>query len=237
MGMEAKTLDIIHHCSQAVDFGGIESIVALLQHEVGIDGCILGFKEQYETCLVENSFITSFGISSEWLQVYKRCRLDALDPVAQKAFTFQRPVPWKEAYRQASIDSRNFIALSQDFGLFDGMSCANKSNRFSHGATCVSVTSERYLSASQLNTLHYILPHLNEAIAQPKLWSFPQITPREKEVLDWVKIGKSSWEISMILSVSERTVKFHLSNVYQKLGVHCRVRAVARAIKLGIIDL
>lgn len=237
MGMEMTTLDIIQHCCHTMDFGGLESVVALLQREVGIDGCILGFKERYDACLVENSFITSFGISSGWLQLYKSQQLDALDPVAQKAFECQQPLPWTVAYRQSALDHRDFIALSQDFGLLDGMSCANKCNRFSRGATCVSVTSERGLSASQLNTLHHILPHLNEAIAQPTLWSRPKMTSREKEVLEWVKIGKSSWEISVILSVSERTVKFHLNNVYQKLDVHCRVQAVARAFKLGIIDL
>jgi len=236
MGMEMKALDVIHECANVEDPAGLEAVVVSLQREIGIDGCILGFKESYDTCLVENSSIVSYGISGEWLQLYKSQRLDALDPVAQEAFEFQQPLPWAEVYRKSAFDSRNFISLSQDFRLLDGMSCANKSNRFSRGATCVSVTSERWLSSSQLNVLHFILPHLNEAIAQPMLWAKPEMTFREKEILDWVKIGKSSWEISVILSVSERTVKFHLNNVYKKLDVHCRAQAIARAFKLGVID-
>ncbi|WP_336146383.1 LuxR C-terminal-related transcriptional regulator [Marinobacter salarius] len=236
MNMEVTTLDIIHDCRNLADSEDVEAVVTSLQRQVGIDGCILGFRERYGPRLVEDSCITSFGISSDWLHLYKNQRLYASDPVVQKAFGFKQPLPWIEAYRQPNNNSRDFIALSQDFRLMDGMSFADKSNRFSGGATCVSVTSERRLSETQLRMLHHILPHLNEAVAQPVLWQRQKVTTREKEILDWIKVGKSSWEISVILNVSERTVKFHLNNIYQKLEVHCRPQAVARALRLGIID-
>lgn len=45
-----------------------------------------------------------------------------------------------------------------------------------------------------------------------------QLTPREIECAHWAALGKTSWEISHILGISERTVNFHLSNCMQKTG-------------------
>lgn len=58
----------------------------------------------------------------------------------------------------------------------------------------------------------------------------PPLTGRETQVLEWATKGKTAWEMATILSISERTVKFHLSNIYQKLDVVNRQQAVARAI-------
>ncbi|MCC2642655.1 MAG: putative Transcriptional regulator, LuxR family [Nitrospira sp.] len=57
----------------------------------------------------------------------------------------------------------------------------------------------------------------------------PVLTGREEEIMRWVAEGKTNWEISIILHVSLNTVKFHLKNVYQKLGgVENRWAAVAQ---------
>ncbi|MGO9499757.1 MAG: helix-turn-helix domain-containing protein [Solirubrobacteraceae bacterium] len=62
------------------------------------------------------------------------------------------------------------------------------------------------------------------------------ISSREKEVLGWLKQGKSSWEISVILNISERTVNFHIYNIMQKLEAVNRPHAVAVAASLGLIE-
>ncbi len=57
----------------------------------------------------------------------------------------------------------------------------------------------------------------------------PALTAREEEIMRWVAEGKTNWEISIILHVSLNTIKFHLKNVYQKLGgVENRWAAVAQ---------
>ena len=53
------------------------------------------------------------------------------------------------------------------------------------------------------------------------------LTRREREVLGWLKEGKSSWDISMLLGISERTANFHAANIMRKLGTYNRAQAVA----------
>ena len=61
------------------------------------------------------------------------------------------------------------------------------------------------------------------------------ITPREVEVLTWVRDGKTNDEIADILGLSMLTVKNHLRNAMKKLVVRTRGQAVAKAIALGFL--
>ena len=59
------------------------------------------------------------------------------------------------------------------------------------------------------------------------------LTEREQEVLDAVARGDRSKEIGVKLGITERTVKAHLTNIYNKQGVDSRAAAVAEAMQRG----
>lgn len=63
------------------------------------------------------------------------------------------------------------------------------------------------------------------------------ITDREREVLQAAAAGERSKEIAYKLGISERTVKAHLSSVYNKLGVDSRAAAVAIATQKGLLTI
>lgn len=64
-----------------------------------------------------------------------------------------------------------------------------------------------------------------------------QLTDKELHILRAVAKGFRSKEIAGDIGISERTVKAHLTNIYNKLGVDSRSQAVALAIEKGIIEL
>jgi LuxR family transcriptional regulator, quorum-sensing system regulator BjaR1 len=64
-----------------------------------------------------------------------------------------------------------------------------------------------------------------------------ELTPREREVLQWISAGKTSWEISMILGLSERAINKILSGAMIKLDAVTRAQAVVNAIRLGEMEL
>jgi DNA-binding NarL/FixJ family response regulator len=61
------------------------------------------------------------------------------------------------------------------------------------------------------------------------------LTPRELEILRYAQIGLTNKRIAAIVSLTEQTVKFHLSNLYGKLGVENRTQAVQFAIQQGLL--
>jgi len=64
----------------------------------------------------------------------------------------------------------------------------------------------------------------------------PGLTRRELEILRLVSEGHSNGELARLLWVTEQTVKFHLSNVYRKLGVSNRTEAARWAQLHGYIE-
>ena len=63
------------------------------------------------------------------------------------------------------------------------------------------------------------------------------LTKREKEVFEQLIINKTTKEIAELLDISEKTVRNHISNVMQKLGVKGRAAAVVELLKLNEISL
>ena len=63
------------------------------------------------------------------------------------------------------------------------------------------------------------------------------LTKREKQDFELLILNKSTTEIAKELHISEKTVRNHISNAMQKLGVKGRAGAVVELLKLGEISL
>lgn len=63
------------------------------------------------------------------------------------------------------------------------------------------------------------------------------LTDREQEVFNLLVLNKTTEEIANSLNISEKTVRNHISNAIQKLGVKGRAQAVVELIKLGEITI
>jgi DNA-binding NarL/FixJ family response regulator len=79
-------------------------------------------------------------------------------------------------------------------------------------------------------------PALQSQLAGQLRTPAPQkLTPREREIVQHVARGLRNAEVAKQLFISEVTVKTHLNNVFQKLGVRDRVGLTLYAIRMGII--
>jgi DNA-binding CsgD family transcriptional regulator len=63
------------------------------------------------------------------------------------------------------------------------------------------------------------------------------VSARELDCLKWTAAGKTAWEASVILGISERTVRFHLNAAREKLDCATTTQAVAKAITQHLIDV
>lgn len=70
----------------------------------------------------------------------------------------------------------------------------------------------------------------NVAHAEAKTMSI-----RELDCLKWTAAGKTAWEASIIMGISERTVRFHLNAAREKLGCATTTQAVAKAVSQSLI--
>jgi len=63
------------------------------------------------------------------------------------------------------------------------------------------------------------------------------LTPREKEILNYVAQGYLNKQIAVVLDISEQTIKNHVTSVLRKLNANARTEAVVLGIKQGIISI
>ena len=89
---------------------------------------------------------------------------------------------------------------------------------------------DRPFDDAQLTALRLVQPHVDAAIKRA-LTGVPArdlLSPRELEILAYLRGGSSTTEIASALWVTPSTVRKHLENVYTKLDVHGRTEAVAK---------
>jgi DNA-binding CsgD family transcriptional regulator len=75
-----------------------------------------------------------------------------------------------------------------------------------------------------------------QMIELPPVEDKPVLSPRQNEVLSYLKEGLTNPEIAVKLGVTERTVKAHCQEVFDRLGARNRTAAVAAAMRMGLLD-
>jgi len=63
------------------------------------------------------------------------------------------------------------------------------------------------------------------------------LTAREVEILGLMAGGLANKQLAYKLGISEKTVRNHISNMYEKLGIYDRTQAVLYAVRKGLVEL
>jgi DNA-binding NarL/FixJ family response regulator len=98
-------------------------------------------------------------------------------------------------------------------------------------------TDERIIAALAAGAAGYLLKGAPRRVRGDAPAAGPTLTSREQAVLEHLARGLGNKQIAAALGISERTVKFHVSSVFTKLGASNRTDAVARAAQAGLIKL
>ncbi|ACL56011.1 LuxR family transcriptional regulator [Methylobacterium nodulans] len=185
------------------------------------------------------------GWPMEWAKRYTERRYIHVDPVIAQIRRTLDPFMWDEApYDRSDPGPATVMNESPSFGLNQGF-CV-PIHRIDGREAGVSFGASRMdLSDDARAGLHLVAIYAFSAAralsAMPSNPADPERQPprcsaREIECMRWAAAGKTGWEISEILSLSQRTVEAYLNNAARKLGVANRVHLIAEAIRHGLID-
>jgi DNA-binding NarL/FixJ family response regulator len=83
--------------------------------------------------------------------------------------------------------------------------------------------------------LVWMPPTVQTEFARQESTSGKELTPRESEIVRYVASGLRNNEVAERLSITESTVKTHLNNIFQKLGLRDRLELTHYAIKTGMV--
>jgi LuxR family quorum-sensing system transcriptional regulator SolR len=205
----------------------------------------------YENCVVRSmrgrnvGHIAWFYFPDGYADAYIGRRWDRIDPVLFSSWRASRPFFWNDVVGQTKLspEQRTFLEECKDLKVHSGIVYPfhGPGNRLDIVSISRRVSdlpdpaSSSFLHAVSIQTWNrYLELSGEELFAQPE---GPILTPRELEVLRWCKDGKSRPEIGDILSISHKTVEFHLCNIMNKLGATNQITAVVIGLQKGLIDL
>ena len=183
-------------------------------------------------------------ICSEGLPLgpYLTERAFTVDPILHRAEENVTPISWNTSRWDHPLRQQEHAVLSQlrDLAIECGVSVPVHGPGLAFSVLCLS-TRERLRPNMRINgefeaallLLGAYITSINRERTQ--LAEPPSLTMRQIECLSWTAQGKTAWEIGRILSISERTVRFHLGNAMTALDVISKHQAVLKAIALGLL--
>ena len=209
-----------------------------LARRQGFDQVVYGVVGSRQDKL-ESAFLQS-NYSSSWRDRYDADRLHYVDPTVTHCLSSSLPIVWQPD-TFSGVRQREFYEEACGHGIRSGITFPihGPNGEFGVVSFASDALPDPREAAHAIASLALIRDYAFESslrfMRPQQLQDKPRLTKRELEVLKWVMVGKSSWEISKITNCSEATVNFHIGNVRQKFGVSTRQQALVKAIGMGIL--
>jgi DNA-binding CsgD family transcriptional regulator len=227
----ASTEDLIRLMSRLSGLLPYQAALACMS-AIGADGAIEDLK------------VVNVDYPEDYLAELARRELVMKDPAVRENFRNFGLQYWADTFRKHpfSRDTRAILSLAEDYGF----RAVHKGRGYGHGVRNLKGTEGSFFcyhgldrSSRTEEILDLIIPHFHEALRRTgsQAKDRPVLTPKEAEVLKWLRQGKSTWDLSVILGISERTVKFHIGNIMRKLDATTRTHAVAIALEQKLVDI
>jgi DNA-binding CsgD family transcriptional regulator len=200
---------------------------------LGFQHCAYGQKNFMQKNSSPLTMINTY--SEEWNSIYEKERILTRDPVVNTGLITSEPILWDDVYQK----DEELWEMSKTYGLKHGWS--KSSFQPSGLASLFSVCrSHEPLTTKEIKFKTPFLQWLATVAIQGLSKNHQPsgrclLSNREKEVMSWSSFGKTSYEISIILGLSERTVNWHVNNAIAKLAVNNKTSAVAKAVRLNLV--
>lgn len=174
------------------------------------------------------ALLKTFDIGDQYLAVplLQESRAACSPIIYQLGADAGRDALWQTMFRQRGFTQ---VAVAANTELRDGYTtylCLTDANPT--GAPESDASVRRHL-AILTPILHNVLSRLEfEEGLQAKENPMSLLSPREREILDWIRMGKTNSEISCILGIAFSTIKNHVQRILIKLQVNNRTQAISK---------
>jgi len=181
--------------------------------------------------------------SQAWCRHYEHSNYLDVDPVVKIGLTGLLPVDWS-TFDLSDPKRKKFFGEAREFGIGkQGMTFPVRG----HGRETAVFSINSDLNAKEwaaykkvcMRDFQLLAHYFHATVMRIEGGHSPnyeqRLSRRELECLQWAANGKTAWETSSILSISEATVRIYLDSARHKLDSATKVQAVAKAIALGVI--
>ena len=182
-----------------------------------------------------------------WAEWFDEQRLGGADPVHRASNLTSVGFAWSELGEMIALTSndRQVLDLARKEGIGDGFTIPAHVPGEAHGscsfaAAIGEVIREEHLPLAQLVGAFAFESARRIRRAREPSSPMPRLTDRQRECVVWAARGKSDWETSQILGISEETVGEHLRHARERYGVGKRTVLAIHALfdgTIGFLDV
>lgn len=185
------------------------------------------YHKSNEPCIINLSNPT------EWAKEYDIRRYYECDPVMleveyrEKHNIHNKFILWDSYDRVLLHEEEEVIRRRKHYGLKNGFSVYENS-RNKNFSLLLSLGTSGENQECMPEVMDNVISHITAARKRLDiLHLINSLTKREQAVAEHLAIGEANYEIAYELKISEATVKFHITNIYKKLGVSNRLEAIS----------
>lgn len=237
--------DLIDGATKAKSVDDVHNLCVSLCQRLGFEQFLYGV--QFPNSFIKSRIVIISAYCPEWFSHYEAMGYRKVDPTVSHCQNQILPLSWDELdfSNENETIARQIMSEAREFGLKSGFSIpvhgANGEVALLSFASSVEPEKAKARILEAIPYAQFFSGFIHEAAkrifnASQMLLTKDTLTCREKECLLWAAEGKTAWETSQILDVSERTINFHMQNAAAKLNVSNRAHAVARAISERLIS-
>lgn len=175
----------------------------------------------------------------KWIEYYLHEDLAQRDPVLKKCCSPGAMWLWGD---DMPTEGQFVLQAAREHGIYQGVSCSVMAKNRSVGilslssadpSKMIALTTEIELKLQYISDLS--MAALIEMDDISMLATKLELSERELEILKWTAEGKTSAEISLILSISENTVNFHQKNMQKRFNAPNKTQIASYAAAIGLI--
>lgn len=238
--------DFIEQSNRQDSPAGILALMERAANDLGFDRyayCALTCHERY-TATDSPPPAVAHNFPEAWIDYYFEHGYPTKDPVVLHAPAFEGPFLWDSMGTTFELDQaqRTLMQQAREAKLRNGVGVPLHGPRGDVYLVTFAAGDGHPDPAAEMSKLNLLAVQFHAAYSgvartgnDPR--SAIALTPRERECLQWLAIGKTPWDIGMILGISRNTVRFHIRNLYRKLDASNRILALVKGIRYGLISM
>ncbi|MDD9899503.1 MAG: autoinducer binding domain-containing protein [Alphaproteobacteria bacterium] len=239
--------DFIESSSRAQNVDALFDDYKKAMHQLGFDRLIFSLMTDHVSIDRNAGHGIILNYSDDWMNYYTEKSYDVYDPVRRQMFSAAGTFRWDDVMEVPTLTDtqKTLMYEADDAGMKSGIGIPLRGPRGALagiGAASstggVALDDKVLLSYAHLISQQFYTVFLElESNRTPDGDGVIFLTDREQEILKWCGRGKTRGEIATLLSLSDRTVNFHINNALKKLGASNVTLGVLKALHRGLIQI
>lgn len=238
-----EIVDIFHDADRIQSADSIEEIAARFtacMKALGYQACLITRLPAPHT-MNWHAHIVANRWPQDWFERYNFAGHYRNDPCVAQCRRTADPFLWSQIDAdELAAPARTVMGEATEFGLRQGI-CVPIHTPLSPPAAVTAAGDVIDTSPIAQQSVYLLaraaLSAASRLAGRNAVMATARLSRREAEILQWFAAGKSAWEISVILSVSQHTILTHLKNIKQKLAAANIVHAVVEGLRRREIEL